>query len=220
MSTAVLLSSHEAHVAFGFPTFFRLKPAAQKQKKKGNDHRCLNMPLGLDSVADLMANRNDNTVTEESYPQAFSFFLRLAARDASSSCLRRTKSRHSTAWAILTPSCFQGGSREEIHEWTETRSRQPSCRHSWRWAVKNEASFFQNTPTKKHLQYKTKIHTQCLNKQDKRRMWQDQTLKLARWITDKSWNWERLRLKLKCISKEYLFRKTHPSPFQLLFALT
>lgn len=112
--------------------FFASNLQHRNKKKKGNDHRCLKTPLGLDSVADLMVNRNDNTVTEESYPQAFSFFLRLAAWDASSSCLRRTKSRHSTAWAILTPSCFQEGSREEIHEWTETRSRQPSYRHSLR----------------------------------------------------------------------------------------
>lgn len=75
MSTALLLLSHEAHVAFGFPTFFRLKPATQKQKKKGDDHHCVNTLQWLDSVA----NRNDDMVTEESYPQAFSFFLRFAA---------------------------------------------------------------------------------------------------------------------------------------------
>lgn len=45
--------------------------------------------------------------TKESYPQAISFFLLLAARDASSSVFRRTKSRHSTAWAIVTPSCYR-----------------------------------------------------------------------------------------------------------------
>lgn len=35
VSTALLLLSHEAHVAFGFPTLFRLKPATRKQRKKG-----------------------------------------------------------------------------------------------------------------------------------------------------------------------------------------
>lgn len=73
MSTALLLLSHETHVAFGFPTFLRLKPATQKQrkKKKNNDHQCLNMLMWLDGVANTMTN---NMVTEESYPQAFSFF--------------------------------------------------------------------------------------------------------------------------------------------------
>lgn len=126
--------SHEAHVAFGFPALFRLEPATKSRTAHDTGLFfflllfCLKCRLQrlskvLHARADSEGNTRPRTGLEDksggggrltnTHPQAISFFLFCAALDTSSSCLCRTKSRQSAAWAMFTASCLNEGAQRE-----------------------------------------------------------------------------------------------------------
>lgn len=146
--------SHEAHVAFGFPAPFRLEPATKSRTAhdtglffflplKWRLQRLSKVPHArTDSEGDtrprtgLEDNGRGGGGLTNTHPQAISFFLFCAALDTSSSCLCRTKSRQSAAWAMLTASCLNEGAQRErtirgwksvlanpLHQWPVARPR-------------------------------------------------------------------------------------------------
>lgn len=113
--------SHEAHVAFGFPAPFCLEPATKSRTSHDTGlffsffmkSRLQRLP----KVSHVTAHSETNTQPSirlgggGTHPQGISFFLFCAALDTSSSCLRRTKSRQSAAWAMFTASYLNEGTK-------------------------------------------------------------------------------------------------------------
>lgn len=137
--------SHEAHVAFGFPAPLCLEPATESRTATWlRSFFSLSLLLFWRARASAASKASHVTADSEgsaqprirlwdvgrekdTHPQGISFLLFCAALDTSSSCLRRTKSRQSAAWAMFTASYWMKAHRRTGPLKAGNQSSQKHC---------------------------------------------------------------------------------------------